>query len=565
MNARRCFLNSILYSENLRKFSNVFKQDVDSVLECFDKINENIHMIAKDLHLGRFDIRIDAPASLYDSEGYLIDYPIYCGDNGYGAPPMQFPYETYEHGHILIRVFPEKNYEWNEQEKEELDTLARNVFFICGRARLIELLKKIRVTDNMTGIANLQGFHEFVSKIKANGDLPKYYAVCVNIKNFNFINRTIATKRSNEILREYARYVQQYLNEDEIFARTAGDNFLGLIRNENIKEFLEFISKVNIHADIESKFIQVGSRTGAYDIQNGDTIGDVTGYVEAALNMARLQNEDYIFFEHSMMERMLKDKEISAIFPMAIKKEQFEVYYQPKVNIIDQTLCGCEALVRWNRNGKMISPMEFIPVLEKEGTICTLDFYVLEKVCMAIKSWIQRGMKPVRVSTNFSKIHLKNRSLADKIFEIIEKYDIDPQYIEIELTEMSGYDNYDNLATFIKNMRERGVHTSIDDFGTGYSSLNLLTDLDVDTVKLDKSYSIRLDNNEEKTKILIRNIVNMVHDLGFKVIAEGVETEEQAEFLREIGCSTVQGYLYDRPLPLVEFEARLKNDFTYKM
>ena len=130
---------------------------------------------------------------------------------------------------------------------------------------------------------------------------------------------------------------------------------------------------------------------------------------------------------------------------------------------------------------------------------------------------------------------------------------------------MSGYDNYDNLATFIKNMRKRGVHTSIDDFGTGYSSLNLLTDLDVDTVKLDKSYSIRLDNNEEKTKILIRNIVNMVHDLGFKVIAEGVETEEQAEFLREIGCSTVQGYLYDRPLPLVEFEARLKNDFTYKM
>ena len=266
-----------------------------------------------------------------------------------------------------------------------------------------------------------------------------------------------------------------------------------------------------------------------------------------------------------MMERMLKDKEISAIFPMAIKKEQFEVYYQPKVNILDQTICGCEALVRWNRNGRLISPMEFIPVLEKEGTICALDFYVLERVCIAIKSWIQRGIKPVRVSTNFSKIHLKNPMLADKIFEVIEKYDIDPQYIEIELTEMSGYDNYDNLAMFIKNMRERGVHTSIDDFGTGYSSLNLLTDLDVDTVKLDKSYSIRLDNNEAKTKILIRNIVNMVHDLGFKVIAEGVETPEQADFLREIGCSTVQGYLYDKPLPLAEFEERLKKDFTYNM
>lgn len=557
-------MDAILYSENLRKFSDVFKQNVDSAIECFDKINENIHLIADDLHLGRFDIRIDAPASLYDSEGYLIDYPVYCGKDGYNAPPLQFPYETYEHGHILIRVFPQKGYQWNEQEKEELATLARNVFFICGRARLIELLKKIRVTDNMTGIANLQGFNEFVDNVKARGEMPRYHAVCVNIKNFKYINRTIATKRSNDVLREYARYVDQHLQEDEIFARTAGDNFIGLIKDENIQNFLELTSRVSIHADTESKFIQISSRIGIYDIQLGDTISDVTGYVEAALNMARQQNEDYAFFEHSMMERMLKDKEISAVFPMALDKEQFEVYYQPKVNINDQIICGCEALVRWRRRGNIISPMEFIPVLEREGTICALDFYVLEKVCQAIKSWIERGIKPVRVSTNFSKVHLKNPTLSDKIFAVIDKYGIEPQYIEIELTEMSGYDNYENLAAFIKTMRERGVHTSIDDFGTGYSSLNLLTDLDVDTVKLDKSYSIRLDNNEEKTKILIRNIVNMVHDLGFKVIAEGVETPEQADFLREIGCSTVQGYLYDKPLPLEQFEKRLEKEFKYQ-
>ena len=169
----------------------------------------------------------------------------------------------------------------------------------------------------------------------------------------------------------------------------------------------------------------------------------------------------------------------------------------------------------------------------------------------------------MRVSTNFSRAHLKNPDLADNICAVIDKYGISPEYIEIELTEMSGYDNYENLAQFIKTMKERGVHTSIDDFGTGYSSLNLLTDLDVDTVKLDKSYSIRLDNNKEKTKILIRNIVNMVHDLGFRVIAEGVETDEQAEFLRGIGCSMVQGYLYDKPLPLEEFEKRLETEYSY--
>ena len=557
-------MESVLYSKKLRNFSSVFKENVDSTLECFQKINENIHIFSEDLHIGRVDIRIDAPASIYDSEGYLIDYPIYCGVDGYGAPPLQFPYETYEHGHILVRIFPESGYSWAGEEKEELDTLARNIFFICGRARLIELLKKIRIIDNMTGIANLQGFNEFIEETKKKGQLPFYHAVCVNIKNFSFINRAIATKRSNETLREYARYVQRHLHEGEIFARTAGDNFLGLILNENIDEFLELISKINIHADTDAKFIQLGSRTGVYSVQNGDTIVDIKGYVEAALTMARQQNVDVLFFEHSIMERMLRDKEISAIFPMAIKKEQFEVYYQPKVNITDQTICGCEALVRWNRNGRLISPMDFIPVLEREGTICTLDFYVLEKVCQSIKSWKERGIQPVRVSSNFSKVHLKNPLLADKIFSIIDKYDVEPEYIEIELTESSGYENYDNLIKFIKDMRERGIHTSIDDFGTGYSSLNLLTDLEVDAVKLDKSYSIRFDNHEEKTKILIRNIVNMVHDLGYKVIAEGVETEEQAAYLRSIGCTTVQGFLYDKPLELQEFEERLEREFIYK-
>ena len=556
-------MNSILYSQNLRDFSSAFKSNVDSTLECFDKINDNIHLLTDDLHIGRFDIRIDAPASLYDSEGYLIDYPIYCGHNGYGAPPLQFPYETYEHGHILIRIFPELGYTWSETEIEELDTLARNVFFICGRARLIELLKKIRITDNMTGIPNLQGFQEFVDDLKEHDKLIQYHAVCVNIKNFSFINRTIATKRSNETLREYARYVQQHLHEGEIFARTAGDNFIGVILNENIHDFLEFISKINIHADTDAKFIQISSRAGVYDIQIGDTISDIRGYVEAALNMARQQNEDAIFFEHSIMERMLKDKEISAIFPMALKKGQFEVYYQPKVNINDHITCGGEALVRWIRNGKVVVPMEFIPVLEREGTICSLDFFVLESVCQTIRSWKELGITPVRISTNFSRVNLKNPFLADRIISIIDSYGVEPEYIEIELTEMSGYENYENLTKFINEMRTKGVHTSIDDFGTGYSSLNLLTDLDVDTVKLDKSYSIRFDNHDEKTKILIRNIVNMVHDLGYKVIIEGVETPEQVSFLKSIGCTTVQGFLYDRPLTLTEFEQRLEKNYKY--
>lgn len=551
----------ILYSDSLRRFSNRFQENVNSAYDCFERLNESIELIADDINLGRLDIRIDAPESIYDAEGYLIDYPVYRRGDDYGNSPLQFPYETYEHGHILIRVFPRKNYVWNEQEGEALGILARYIFFMCGRARLIDLMKKIVVTDNVTGVPNLTGFNDFAKKIK--GELPRYHAVCVNIKNFKFINRTISARRSDVVLREYARYIERHIEDDEIFARTAGDNFIGLIKDEHIHKFLNKIANVHIYADADSKFIQLNSRAGVYDVQVGDTVSDIMGYIDAALNVAREQNENYIFFEHFMMEKMLKGKEVSALFPVAIAKRQFEVFYQPKVNIIHNELCGCEALVRWIRKGSIVPPMEFIPVLENEGTICELDFYVFERVCETIKSWVDRGIKPVTVSVNFSRMHLKNPNVADKIFSIIDKYNIDTRYIEIELTEMSGYDNYENLSAFIKTMRDRGVHTSIDDFGTGYSSLNLLTDLDVDVVKLDKSYSIRLNNNEEKTKILIHNIVNMVHQLGFKVIAEGVETEEQAEFLRNIGCSTVQGYLFDKPLTLADFEERLLGKVKY--
>ena len=271
--------------------------------------------------------------------------------------------------------------------------------------------------------------------------------------------------------------------------------------------------------------------------------------------MARGQNEDVAFFEHSMMERMLKDKEISAIFPMAIKREQFEVYYQPKVNINEQKLCGCEALVRWFKNGKMVSPMEFIPVLESEGTICTLDFYVLDKVCQAIKSWIDRDIKPVRVSSNFSKVHLKNPALADRIFAVIDKYGIDPQYIEIELTEMSGYDNYENLAQFIKDMKERGVHTSIDDFGTGYSSLNHIKEMPIDVIKIDKCFTDGL-GKDDFSNSFVKMVTELASAIGVKTCIEGVESAEQVEIVKASNVHTIQGYYFGKPMSVSEFEER---------
>ena len=256
-----------------------------------------------------------------------------------------------------------------------------------------------------------------------------------------------------------------------------------------------------------------------------------------------------------MSEKERNSKETIAKFSDAIKNKEFLVYYQPKVDMTTNKLCGCEALVRWMHDGKLIPPFSFIPILEDEGYITELDFYVFEKVCEDISVWVSKGIEPVRISSNFSKLHLKNKRFAEDVLETIAKYNVDKKYIEIELTESSGYDDFEAMTQFVNKMKVESIHTALDDFGTGYSSLSLLKDLDIDVVKLDKSFLNGA--NTDLQKQMIENIIKMIRDLHHDVICEGVETEQQAQFLKSVKCFMAQGYLYDKPLPHDDFESRL--------
>jgi EAL domain-containing protein (putative c-di-GMP-specific phosphodiesterase class I) len=208
--------------------------------------------------------------------------------------------------------------------------------------------------------------------------------------------------------------------------------------------------------------------------------------------------------------------------------------------------------------------------LEREGTICALDFYVLNKVCEDINAWLSKGITPVRISTNFSRLHMHNPKLAEDIFNVIKRQGVDPSYIEIELTESIGYDDFGALEKFVSALHNYGIKTSIDDFGTGYSSLNLLSELHVDVIKLDKSFVTPPSQAEDESDasynkrlksnyIVIKTIINMAVELGLEVICEGVETKEQANMLENLGCHMAQGFLYDKPIPHDEFESRLTN------
>ena len=243
----------------------------------------------------------------------------------------------------------------------------------------------------------------------------------------------------------------------------------------------------------------------------------------------------------------------------SLKNDEFLVYYQPKFNLYSNKVCGSEALVRWLHDGRLISPGNFIPIFEDNGFIVDVDLYVYEQVCKKLRELIDAGYKVYPVSVNFSRAHLKNNSIIKRLDEVIQKYDIDPRLIHIEITESAVAIGDSFAPTLLNEIHKLGLKLSMDDFGSGLSSLNSLRRLPFDILKLDKDF-FQHDVITQRERIVISNIINLARELDMEIVAEGIETEEQAQFLRNIDCPVVQGFLFSKPIPCDEFvEKYIKN------
>lgn len=291
---------------------------------------------------------------------------------------------------------------------------------------------------------------------------------------------------------------------------------------------------------------------------------EVNSYCQEEEKLARLKGTGVaVKFSDDIQKIMMQNQSIIANFMAALEEREFQVYYQPKVNIKDKTLCGAEALVRWQRDGKLISPMQFIPQLEREGSIIKLDYYMLEEVCRFLRKWMDEGHAPICISVNFSRKHLDEDDMVEHIVSILDEHDIAHRYIEIELTESEDFQNYEIMTNIVNELSEAGIGTTMDDFGTGFSSLNMIKKLDLKVIKIDKSF-IPLETDypgKDKDMIMFCNIVTLLRELGKKTIAEGVETQQQLGYLENAGCDIVQGYVFDKPLCEADFRMRLENGY----
>ena len=245
---------------------------------------------------------------------------------------------------------------------------------------------------------------------------------------------------------------------------------------------------------------------------------------------------------------------------MVLANNEFKIYLQPKFDIIKNKIVGAEALIRWQKEKKIILPDKFISAFEKNGFISKIDFFVLEQVCLKIKDWLKKNMNAFKISVNISGVTLSNKKFISSLKKISEKYKNCIRYLELEITEMalSNFKNADLFLDVINKIKEFGFGLAMDDFGSGYSNLNLLCDMNIDVLKLDKGF-LSNKKNIMRAQIVIKYIILMAKKLGLSVVVEGVETREQIDFLKSVGCEIVQGFYFSEALSINEFENKFMN------
>lgn len=426
--------------------------------------------------------------------------------------------------------------------------------------------RRIAEVDQLTGGRTKQKFFEDTKKLLKKSSAENWAIVLFDIDKFKFVNDRLGYEEGNRMLERLHKTISDQLEGDELFARMSDDNFVLTIKNATDIElnarmnaiFSEFERRNSLFVKYPVVFSAGICRLNqcVHESRHGEV--DINAAIDrckiAKSTLKGTHFSSIAFYDGSIRDRALREKDYENIMPAALERREFQCYLQPKYGLRTRNIEGAEALIRWNsKEFGFISPGDFIPIAEKNGFVVELDFFILEEVCRTMRKWIDEGKKPVVISVNQSRLHLNYDDYIWRLREIVDKYDIPYEYIELELTESVFTENAEKLLKIMHKLHEIGFKLSLDDFGSGYSSLNMLKDMPVDVVKIDKEF-FSDTMNTSKGRAVISTVVDLAKNLDMDVISEGVETREQVEFLTEIHCAMVQGYYFAKPMPISDFE-----------
>ena len=447
--------------------------------------------------------------------------------------------------------------DWSDEEFQQIEAFEKLIYMFCDRSYASTIAKDLSMFDNDLMIYPLTFFLATVKNLIRQGRIGEFGGVYFNIKHFSSINDRFGRDCATNIMKLFIHGILEKILYEECICRVGGDNFVVLFKKDNLNIIKNYLSGMPITFN-DGETVTVTTTAGYYMIPEAtESATDVMDRISTAYQLAKsVYKRPFLFYDDEIMQHQTHVKEIEMMFPSAIENEEFKVFYQPKTQLNNYQLAGAEALCRWFRNGKVISPGEFIPVLEGSKAICTLDFYMLDHVCRDIRRWLDEGREAVKVSVNLSRLHLGDEDLLESILRIIDKYKVPHHFIEIELTETTTDVDYKELKKIVYGLREQDISTSVDDFGVGYSSLNLIREMPWNVLKIDKSFlPTQEEEDKDPSKVkMLRHIITMSQDLGLECIVEGVETAEQVKLLKDCKCYLAQGFYFDRPLPVKEFE-----------
>lgn len=420
--------------------------------------------------------------------------------------------------------------------------------------------------DVLTGLDQYDVFLRKLEKEIENIGDDRIIIVYTDIKHFKYINDTYGYKVGDSLLQDF---VDEFAGKADIIicaARVYSDNFVVANRippdyctNE---EFRDMIDQINREREAKFREKYLNSRlqfcTGISVIdKNSRSLNAETAVSNA--NLARkvakeMEQDSCVLFDQSMMEGIKREVEITSSIPRALAQRELQVYFQPKIDTETLEVIGAEALVRWQKkDGTFVYPDEFIPLIERSGQVVEVDYYVYREVFRFLANRLAEGKKVVPISVNVSRVHLQKMHILQYVKELFEEFPIPCSLVEFELTESIYLENTEKALELITGLHNMGIKVSMDDFGSGYSSLNLLSKLPIDIIKLDRVF-LKDGEMQENDRIIISCVVDMAKKLKIKSLCEGVETQEQSNYLKTVGCQMQQGYYFSKPVPQMTFE-----------
>lgn len=441
--------------------------------------------------------------------------------------------------------------------QDEKGRFQGSYFTVSDRTEEAQNLIKERYNathDRLTGLYNKEHFYEVVREyLKANKE-STYLMICSDIANFKLINDIFDTTTGDKILCRIADIIRRRLTGYGIFARLEGDRFAVLVPKEGflLQDYLDALQEF---AYVEAPLpYQIDTYMGIYEIQDINIpIAMMCDRALMALHTVKGSQKKFAFYDEVMRDQMIREKELSAELDGAMRREDVRIFLQPQVNMDGQAI-GAEALVRWTHPSRgVIIPGDFIPYLEKSGLIAKVDRHVWELACRTLKKWKDKGKENYYISVNISPVDFHYMDIYETFVELVKRYDISPTSIRLEITESAIMENFTQQVGLIARLRNAGFIVEMDDFGSAYSSLNMLKDLYVDVLKLDMAF-LGQAKDMDRAREILSSIVDLAKRLKLPVVCEGVETVEQVNFLKKIGCEVFQGYYYGRPMEVSAFE-----------